>query len=209
MFLLTKLFSYIGVKSVQIISFLGYAGVFILMAMESMIIPIPSELVMPFAGFLAARGELNFFLVVVFASLGSLAGSLASYYMGKYGGNRFILRWGKYMLLDKSDLLKTERWFRKKGQKTVLISRFIPVVRHIISIPAGIGKMHLKRFCIYTLIGATIWNTFLAYLGYLLGKNWEKVKHYSDYITIPLVIIIFAAACYFIYRHVRHKTKKV
>ncbi|MFH1072679.1 MAG: DedA family protein [Nanoarchaeota archaeon] len=208
MFLLTKLFSYIGLKSIQIISFLGYFGVFILMALESMIFPIPSELVMPFAGFLAATGELNFFLVIVFASLGSLAGSLASYYMGKYGGNRLILRWGKYMLLDKTDLLKTEKWFRKKGQKTVLISRFIPVVRHIISIPAGIGKMHLKRFCIYTIIGATIWNTFLAYLGYLLGKNWEKVKQYTDYITIPLVIIIFAAACYFIYRHVRHKRGK-
>ncbi|MFH1072622.1 MAG: VTT domain-containing protein, partial [Nanoarchaeota archaeon] len=89
-----------------------------------------------------------------------------------------------------------------------LISRFIPVVRHIISIPAGIGKMHLKRFCIYTIIGATIWNTFLAYLGYLLGKNWEKVKQYSDYITIPVVIIIFVVVCYFIYRHVRHKRGK-
>ena len=175
------------------------------MTMESMVFPVPSELVMPFAGFLAATGDMNFLLVVFFSSLGSIFGSLLSYYIGKYGGDRLVLRYGKYLLLDETDLKKTESWFSRKGEKTVLISRFIPVVRHLISIPAGIGKMDLKKFCIYTVIGATIWNTFLGYLGFLLGKNWSVVRQYSEYISMPVALIILLAGGYFVFRHVKNK----
>jgi membrane protein DedA with SNARE-associated domain len=198
----------IGSLSMQIISFFGYFGVFILMAGESMIVPIPSELVMPFAGFLSATGHLNFFIVILVSSLGSIAGSLISYWMGHKGGNRLVMHFGKYLLLDVEDLKKTEKWFKHSGEKTVLISRFIPIVRHFISIPAGIGKMNLKKFIIYTLIGATIWNTFLAYLGYLLGANWELVKAYSEYFTIPVAILLVIGGSFFAYRFLRHKLKK-
>ena len=151
MSIISEALGYIGLMSMNIISFLGYGGVFFLMILESMVFPIPSELIMPFAGFLIARGEMNFPLVIIFSTLGSLVGSLISYYIGKYGGNKVVLRFGKYMFLDETDLMKTEKWFSEKGEKTVFISRFIPVVRHLISIPAGIGKMDLKKFCFYTI----------------------------------------------------------
>lgn len=204
---LTTILSYIGTLAIQLISALGYFGVFFLMMTESMIFPTPSELVMPFAGFLAADGTFNFWLVILFSSLGSIAGSLISYYLGYYGGNKLILKYGKYLLLDEYDLQKTEAWFAKSGEKTVFISRFIPVVRHLISIPAGIGKMNLKKFCIYTIIGATLWNTFLAYLGLKLGENWAEVRHYSEYISITVALILFVAGVYIVYRHIHNKRK--
>ncbi len=202
---LTDILSIFGVLATKLISTLGYVGIFFLMMTESMVFPTPSELVMPFAGFLAAQGRFSFALVILFSSLGSIIGSLISYAMGYYGGNRLILKYGKYLLLDEHDLKKTEEWFAQRGERTVLLSRFIPVVRHLISIPAGIGKMDLKKFCIYTLIGATLWNTFLAYLGYLLGENWAEVRHYSEYISIPAAILIVIAGAYTVYRHVKHK----
>lgn len=206
--LVSKILASIGSICIMVISFLEYFGVFLLMSMESMVFPVPSELVMPFAGFLIATGDMNFASVILFSSLGSIFGSLLSYYLGKFGGNGIVLKFGKFLLLDEEDLLKTERWFSKRGEITVLVGRFIPVVRHLISIPAGIGKMNLKKFVVYTIIGATLWNTFLAYMGFLLGENWEEVKQYSEYISIPVLIIILVLGSYFVYRHVKHKTLK-
>jgi len=200
-----EIFSYIAKICTQLILFLGYPGLFILMAMESMVFPLPSELVMPFAGYLIATGHLSWVGVIVASSLGSLCGSLISYYIGKHGGERTVRKFGKYLLLDVADLEKTEGWFRKSGSKTIFISRFVPVVRHLISIPAGIGKMDLKKFSIYTVLGATIWNTFLAYLGYWLGSNWQLVRQYSEYLSIVVVVLLVIAAVYFVYRHVKHK----
>ncbi|MBS3163215.1 DedA family protein [Candidatus Woesearchaeota archaeon] len=203
--IISDILAYIGQLSIKITLFLGYPGIFILMAMESMIFPIPSELVMPFAGFLAFEGKFSFLFVVIASSLGSLFGSLISYYIGAYGGDRFVRKFGKYFLLDISDLEKTEKWFDKRGGKTIFISRFIPVVRHLISIPAGIGKMDIKKFCLYTLLGATIWNTFLAYLGFLVGQNWNIISGYMEYISIPIAIIIVLAGIFMIYRKMRDR----
>ncbi|MBI5393590.1 DedA family protein [Candidatus Woesearchaeota archaeon] len=204
---ISELLSSAGIWVTKIISSLGYAGIFILMIFESMVVPIPSELVLPFAGFLAATGEFNIFLVILVASFGSLLGSLISYYIGLYGGNKLIVKYGKYFFVDLADLQKTEKWFAEKGEKTVFISRFIPVVRHLISIPAGIGKMNLKKFCIYTIAGAALWNAFLIYLGYLLGQRWNEVKHYSEYFTIPVIILLIVGGSYYIYHHIRNKQK--
>ncbi|MBI4983165.1 DedA family protein [Candidatus Woesearchaeota archaeon] len=207
MLFITRALSAIGHLATQTISTLGYFGVFFLMMLESMIAPVPSELVMPFAGFLVTRGEFSFYLVIICSSLGSLIGSLISYYIGKYGGEAVVLRYGRYLLLDQHDLQRTQSWFNKKGEITVLISRFIPVVRHLISIPAGTGRMNLKKFCVYTLIGATLWNTFLAYLGLKLGENWAMVRQYSEYISVPTAIIILIVGLYLIYRHICHKKR--
>ena len=204
----TQILGIIGQFAINTIEFLGYPGLIILMAMESMVFPLPSELVMPFAGFLAVEGSLNFWLVILFSTLGSIIGSLISYAMGYYGGNKFVLKYGKYLLLDETDLAKTEKWFAKRGEKTIFISRFIPVVRHLISIPAGIGKMNLKKFCLYTIIGAAIWNGILTYCGYILGKNWQSIRHYSEYISITVAVLLVLAGGYFIYRHIKNKTKK-
>jgi len=205
--LLSQIFSSIGQFAIKTIEFLGYPGITVLMALESMVFPLPSELVMPFAGFLVVEGNINFGLVILFSSLGSLLGSLISYYAGYYGGNKFVLKLGKYLLLDVTDLEKIEKWFKKKGEKTIFISRFIPVVRHLISIPAGIGKMDIKKFCIYTILGATLWNGLLAYCGYVLGKNWSLVRHYSEYLSIAVATILLLAGIYFVYHHIKNKTR--
>jgi len=208
MSLIHDVLSQVGQVALGLISSLGYTGVFILMMFESMILPVPSELVMPFAGFLVVEGRFTFLGVIIASSLGSIVGSLISYYIGFYGGNRFVLRFGKYLLLDSEDLKKTEEWFALRGEKTVLISRFIPVVRHLISIPAGIGRMDLKKFLIYTLIGATAWNGILAYVGYKLGEHWEDVRVYSEPLSMGMAVVIVIVGGYFVYRHVKHKSKK-
>lgn len=181
-----------------IISAGGYAGVFILMALESMIAPVPSEAVMPFAGFLVAQGNLSTIWVIIAAALGSIAGSLASYYIGFYGGRKMVSKYGKYLLLDESHLDWTENWFRAQGEKTIFISRFVPVVRHLISIPAGIGKMNKGKFLAYTIVGATMWNTFLLYVGIYLNEKWRMISQYSEKLDIVIAgIIVIAGALYF------------
>jgi membrane protein DedA with SNARE-associated domain len=207
MVILSEILGNLGLFCIQVISSLGYFGVFFLMMLESMIFPMPSELVMPFAGFLIARGEMNFLFVVLFATLGSIVGSLLSYYFGRYGGNRFILRYGKYFLLNKEHLIRTEKWFSKKGDMTIFIGRFIPIVRHVISIPAGIGKMDIKKFSIYTILGAGIWNFFLAYVGFVLGSNWELIKKYADYLSWAVLIIILVFLVYLILKQVMKRKK--
>ena len=150
----------------DIISTGGYAGIAILMALESMVAPVPSEAVMPFAGMLWFSGQMSFWLILIFSTLGSIIGSLISYYMGLYGGRPLITKYGKYLLLNEHDLAITERFFKRFGDKTIFISRFVPVVRHLISIPAGTGKMNLVKFIFYTTLGAGLWNAILTYLGY-------------------------------------------
>ena len=190
---------------IMIISFLGYPGLLILMALESMIFPLPSELVMPFAGYLVATGEFNLYLAIIFSTLGSLAGSLLSYYAGKHFGKKFVIHFGKYLLLDEEHLNWTEHWFNKYGEKTIFVSRLIPVGRHLISIPAGVGKMNLFKFIFYTITGAAIWNTFLLYAGILLQNNWEKLHDYFrplDYLAIGLFI---AVIIWFMHQHLKRK----
>jgi len=199
------LISHLGTN---LMSSLGYSGLLVAMALESMIFPLPSELVMPFAGYLIAIGRFSWLGVIIFSTVGSIIGSLAFYWVGKYGGQALILKYGRYLLLDETDLIKTEAWFFAKGEKTIFIGRFIPVVRHLISLPAGLGKMNLKKFCFYTITGAALWNTLLAYLGYILGTNWEEVRQYSEYISLAVFIALVVVLVYFIYRHVNNKKIK-
>jgi membrane protein DedA with SNARE-associated domain len=207
MSILSEIFAYLSSFAISTISAFGYFGIFFLMMLESMIIPIPSELVMPFAGFLAAKGEFSFILVIIFSLIGSIFGSLISYYLGKYGGEKAVIKLGRYFFLDETDLKKTEAWFKKSGEKTIFIGRLIPVVRHLISIPAGIGKMNLKKFSVYTVLGAAIWNTFLAYLGYILGKNWDNVRQFTEPISIVVAAVLVAGIVFFVFRHVQNKKK--
>jgi membrane protein DedA with SNARE-associated domain len=206
--ILSGILSELGLFCIGVISSLGYLGIFFLMMLESIVFPMPSELVMPFAGFLIANGEMNFVFVVLFATLGSLFGSLLSYYIGKYGGNKFVLRYGKYFLLNEEHLKSAERWFSKKGELTIFIGRFVPIVRHLISIPAGIGKMNVKKFSLYTILGAGIWNFFLAYIGFVLGNNWEAIKQYADYLSWGVLIILIIIVVYFILKQVNKRRKQ-
>ena len=181
------------------ISAIGYPGLFFLMFLESTVIPLPSELVMPFAGFLVALGKMNAFAAILAALFGSLAGSLFAYYIGKNYGMRFVKKFGKYLFLDETHLQSAEKWFRKYGDKTILFSRFIPGIRHVISIPAGVGKMSLKKFCLFTAIGAGLWNSFLLLLGYILQKNWEVIYSYTEILDMVVIFFIIAFIVYWFY----------
>jgi|SRR3989344_132865 len=191
--------------AVKIIETISYPGLFILMALESTIFPIPSEVIMPFAGFLISEGKLNFFLVALISTLGTLTGSLFSYWLGHKFGEKTIKKFGKYILLNEEHLESTKKWFNKHGEKTIFISRFIPVVRHFISIPAGAANMKKSNFIIYTFAGGLIWNSFLTYLGIKLKENWELVHVYSKPLDIILVIIIIILISLFIYKHFKKK----
>ena len=194
--MITELISRIAV---QILDATTYAGAFFLMALESMIAPIPSEAVMPFVGFLVADGKWNLWLALLATSAGSLAGSLASYWMGYYGGKPLVLKVGKYLLLNRRDLEMTERYFqRRQGLYTVFVARFIPVVRHFSSIAAGTGRMKLLPFALLSVIGATLWNGFLLYCGLRLREHWTVVQKYSHQVDIFIVILAVLGMAWFI-----------
>lgn len=185
----------------------GYITVFITMVMESMVLPVPSEAVMPFAGFLIADGKFTFILVVVISTLGSLTGSLISYAIGYYGEKALIHKYGKFLLLDADELEATDRFFNKYGDITIFICRFIPVVRHLISIPAGIAEMNIWKFVLFTVIGAGLWNTFLAFVGFNLRSNWEAVMKYSKVIDVFVLLILALLIAYYIYKHLKKRGK--
>lgn len=199
---------WIAKTAVAFIAATSYPGIFLLMVLESMVFPVPSEAVMPFAGFLIVTGQFTFTGVIIASTLGSIVGSLASYAMGFYGGKPFIKRFGKYLLLDTHDLEITERFFAKRGELTIFISRFIPVIRHMISIPAGLGKMNIWKFIIYTVLGAGMWNGFLAYVGFKLKENWTEVMKYSHIIDIVVVAVLGMAFLYYAYKVYLNLTKK-
>ncbi len=174
----------------------SYVGIFLLMTLESMVAPIPSELVMPFAGFLIFTGHFDVVPVMVASCLGSIVGSLLSYGMGRLG-EPVVLRYGRYLLLNPHHLEWTKNFFDRHGGKTIFISRFIPVVRHLISIPAGLARMSLIPFILYTAVGATLWNGFLTYLGVRLKENWRIIQQYTHILDYFVVAGLIGVAVYF------------
>lgn len=196
---------FIAEQATILISRIGYLGVAILMTLESMVAPVPSEAVMPFAGFNIYTGQFTFTGVILFSTLGSIIGSLISYYAGAWGGRPVVRKFGRYLLLDEHHLDLTERFFGKYGDKTIFVSRFIPVVRHFISIPAGVGRMNILKFTIYTILGAALWNAFLAYAGYHLRNNWHVVRKYGGVADIVVLCAGIAAIGYAVYRYRRHR----
>jgi membrane protein DedA with SNARE-associated domain len=177
------------------------------MALESMIFPVPSEAVMPFVGFLVADGKWNLWLAILATSMGSVTGSLISYAMGYYGGKPFILKVGRFLLLNRHDLKMTEDFFsRRGGTLTLFISRFIPVIRHLVSIPAGIGKMRLLPFILATAIGATLWNSFLLVCGMFLRDHWRVILTYSHQVDIGVVAVLCLGLIWFVKS--RYKNRK-
>ncbi len=193
---------------VNLINSISYAGITFLMFLESTAVPLPSELVMPFAGFLISQTKMTFAYVILFSTLGSLIGSLVSYTIGYYGGEKVIKKFGKYLLLEKEHLNKAEKWFERHGGKTIFFCRFVPGIRHVISIPAGVGKMNILRFSAFTILGAGIWNAFLAYAGFLLEKNWTLVHKYSGYIDIGLIVVLSILIIYYIRQVIKNCCRK-
>jgi membrane protein DedA with SNARE-associated domain len=190
---------------VDTIGAMGYPGIFLLMAMESSVIPIPSELVMPPAGYLAQQGQMHIWAAIGTGTLGSLVGAYANYFAAHYLGRPLLLRYGKYVWITEEKFAKVERYFRDHGEISTFIGRLLPVVRHLISLPAGLAGMNHLRFSFYTLLGAGVWVTILAWIGYVIGANQELIMKYSHQALIGVVL----ASCVIIYFYIRnHRRKK-
>lgn len=193
----------------QIVLDLGYPGLFVLIVLESTMVPVPSLLVMPFAGFLASQGDFSLPAILAINSAGALTGSSLSYWLGAAGGKPLLLRYGKYVFVRARDIEKTEQYFARHGGKTIFIGRFLPVVRHLISIPAGIARMPLPSFLTLTFLGATLWGGGLMIVGYELGSRWEsvanKLKRVDLAIAVGVVLVILAIAIRFMLRRRRER----
>lgn len=186
---------------------IGWPGVIALMALESACIPVPSEIIMPFAGWMLIKEEslaATFILLAgVYGALGNTIGSVVAYVVGMWGGRPLLERYGKYILIYRHDLEMADRWFVRSGSWSIFISRLLPVVRTFISLPAGIARMNFIKFLVYTFIGSFIWSVGLAYGGYLLGVHWEQIRNVMRPFDPFFIIIIMAALAVYIYRHVK------
>jgi len=180
----------------------GLLGIMISMALESALIPLPSEIIMPFAGYVAwsKNSWLFFWQSIIAATIGNLIGSIILYYIGIIGGRPFIIRYGKYLLIRENELHRAEAWFQKRGDIVVLIGRMTPAVRTVISLPAGIFKMNISRFIIFTVIGSIPWNIMLAYIGYILGLHWTMILNYSVYIDVIGILALFGLVLFIFIR---------
>ncbi len=192
---------------VATISTLGYGGIVLLMAIESACIPLPSEIIMPFSGYLVYTGRFNLWFVAIAGAFGCVGGSLVAYWVGMYGGRPLIEKYGKFVLISKHDLDLADRWFDRFGEVIVFVSRLLPAIRTFIAFPAGVARMNLKKFMIYTFAGSLPWCLGLAYVGQKLGEQWEKdprlktLFHRFDFV---IGVVIVLAAAWWIWRHVRH-----
>ncbi|MBP6835799.1 MAG: DedA family protein [Kofleriaceae bacterium] len=195
----------------ELVSSLGYSGLFLLIVLESTMVPIPSLLVMPFAGFLAHQGQFSLPLILALNSVAALVGSSLSYWLGAAGGKPLLLRYGKYVFVRPDDLAKTEEFFAKHGAWTIFIARFVPVIRHIISIPAGLARMPLPQFWLQTFLGASLWGGGLMVVGYVLGSQWESVarqaKKVDLLIAVAIVVFVVAVAVRFWLRRRRQEQR--
>ena len=193
---------------VSTISSMGYGGIVLLMGIESANIPLPSEVIMPFSGFLVSTGQFSLFWVAVAGGLGCLWGSLLSYWVGARGGRPLIEKYGKYILMSRHDLDMSDRWFKRWGMAAVFVGRLLPVIRTFISFPAGIAKVNLARFSIYTFVGSFIWSYFLGWIGFKLGENWDSLKSYFHRFDLVIGLVIIAGIVYWITRHIRLSRKE-
>lgn len=201
----------LGGAIIDIISSTGYAGIFVLMAIESALIPLPSEVTMPFSGSLVALGRFNLILVAMAGALGNLAGSLLVYALGFWGQEnvvRVVIRkYGKYLLVSEHEFERAERWFLRYGEMIVFASRLMPVVRTFISLPAGIARMNLKKFVVYTTVGSFLWSLFLAYIGMVLGQNWKILEVYFHKFDILIVFVLILTAVSYLFHKYRQIKK--
>lgn len=200
----------IGILSsfiIATISTLGYTGIVLLMAIESACIPLPSEIIMPFSGYLVSRGEMNLWAVGVAGAVGCVLGSWVAYYAGMYGGRPFIEKYGRYILLSRHDLDLADRWFAKYGELIVFTARLLPAIRTFIAFPAGVARMNMTRFTIYTFAGSLPWCLGLAYVGQKLGEQWDKdetLKTWFHRFDFLIGIAGLLLVGWWVWRHIKH-----
>lgn len=180
--------------AIYLISNFGYGGIFFAMVLESACIPLPSEVTLPFAGYLVFKGVFSFWKITLVAAAANVIGGLLAYYLGKYGGRPLILKFGKYVFINEFKLKKAEYFFAKYGEITVFIGRLLPVVRTFISLPAGIAKMNVFKMSLYTFLGSLPWCALLIWAGQKLGENWQRIEPYFQRLHVFLGIGVLIAA---------------
>ena len=196
----------IGLLAGFVIAFISrwqYAGIAVLMGIESACIPLPSEIIMPFSGYLVFQGTLNLWLAALAGAVGCVVGSWVAYAVGAWGGRPLIERYGKYLLISRSDLDLADRWFQRHGDITIFVGRLLPVIRTFIAFPAGVARMPLWRFTLYTFVGSFLWCLGLAWIGMKLGQHWDTLGvwfHRFDAVIVALFAIALVA---YVWRHVR------
>ncbi|MGH2534977.1 MAG: DedA family protein [Thermomicrobiales bacterium] len=196
----------------DVIESLGYTGVALLVILENVFPPIPSEAILPLAGFLAGQGRMWLPAVILAATIGAVIGALILYAAGAWFGDErvrwLIRRYGKWFAINERDLDKANGWFDRHGGTAVMICRLVPIVRSIVSIPAGLRRMNVMQFILYTAIGSGVWNTILIMAGWWLGDNWEEVGGYVDYLEYPVILAILAGVAWFIWKRKLSKLRK-
>lgn len=188
--------------AISLIETLNYWGIFIGMVIESACIPLPSEVIMLFGGFMVAVGMFNFWVVVAAGVLGNVVGSVITYWIGASGGRAIFIRYGKYLLINAGHLEKAENWFAKYGDWAVFMGRNLPVIRTFISLPAGIAKMNFTKFLIFTTIGCIPWNLALTYIGLKLGQNWHMVEPYLRPVSYAILGALLLGIAWFFYKNI-------
>ena len=191
------------------ISQMGYLGIILTMGIESACIPLPSEIIMPFSGYLVFAGRFSLIGVSVAGAFGCVVGSVVAYWVGIWGGRPFIQKYGKYVLISHKDLATADRFFEKYGDWAIFFSRLLPIIRTFISLPAGIARMNFFKFVIYTFLGSLPWCLMLAYVGKVLGANWEGIRVYFHKADIFIGIIVGLGIICFLYRHLKPEKKKI
>lgn len=184
----------------------SHPAIFVLMFLESALVPIPSEITMPFAGYLASQGKIGFWEVVFVGGTANLTGSLLVYWLGSWGQeyvHQWIRKYGKFLLITVHEVETAERWFRSHGEIIAFTSRLLPVVRTFISLPAGMSRMDIRKFAGYTLAGSLIWSAFLAYVGLILGKNWHSIDIYFKKFQFLITAIILVMAVWYIWSKIK------
>jgi membrane protein DedA with SNARE-associated domain len=206
--MISDIISHLTTFIIYVINSTGYVGVGLLMAIESAAIPLPSEIIMPFAGFLVSEGKFNLFGVALAGGVGSAVGSAITYAIGRYGGRPFVERYGKYFLVSAHDLEISDRFFARFGGMSTFMGRLLPVVRTFISIPAGIAKVNFPKFLLYSFLGSVLWSLLLAYFGMKLGPAWLSLRerfHWLDYIIAAIIVL---GAIWWVARHIRGRTSR-
>ena len=201
--MIEKVFEFIAALIINVISSMDYLGIILLMAIESACIPLPSEIIIPFAGYLVQQKVFTLSKVTFAGAFGCVVGSIAAYYIGKWGGRPFVERYGRYILISKNDLNRADEWFNKYGDISIFFSRLLPIIRTFIALPAGIARMNFLKFVVYTFLGSLPWCFGLAYIGFIMGGHWKDIRvyfHKFDFLIGGIILLLFI---WYVWRHIK------
>lgn len=203
--MVTRILESLAAFVIYVISRMGLPGIVLLMAIESACIPLPSEVIMPFSGYLVFLGKYSLWSVGLAGAIGCVVGSVPAYYLGMYGGRPLIEKYGKYVLLSHRDLDLADRWFVRHGEATVFFARLLPVIRTFIAFPAGVARMDMKRFIAYTFAGSFPWCLGLAYVGMVMGEKWPALRGYFHKFDLLIGAALIAGIVWYVRRHLRNR----